>query len=168
MTPEQPKAIRVGHRCRVRVPEFVVRVGYPLDLRAETEKVLETRAAEIVRFLGLTVLRPESHKSVRQVARIAALEQCRRLGWGGPQRSIYRHPLPEFAGREFEVQRVRFVKTGTYIPATTWEGEYEPPALSDVKTHRLLELPFCPGENHGPLHPFGWLEIEAVNVDLLT
>jgi hypothetical protein len=164
-TPPKVPPIRVGDRCRIVTPAFVVRVGYPMDLATETRKVLEDRAAEIARFLGLLTIRPEAHKSVIRVARVVAYEQCKRLGWGGDKREIHRHTLPEFAGREFEVSGVRFVKTGVYCPADVWEGEYDPPALADVKTHRLLELPFCPGEDHGPLGWFNFLEIEAANVD---
>lgn len=163
------RPIRVGDRCRVVVPEFVVRVGYPMTLDGEQKAVLETYRREIEDFLSrlgaMRTLANPVNKSVWRIAREVAFQRCHINGWGGRMRTIHTVRIEEQAGMEFEVQRVRFVKTGEYVPAKVWDGEYESAYLADSETHRLLELPFCANTIEHPQIRGGFLEIEAKNVE---
>lgn len=171
MSTIKAEPIRVGALCRVVNPEFVVRVGYPLTVQAETEAVL----AEQGEFLRSTVIRltggfgcgTRLEKAVRAMAKEIAYLRCVGKGWGGKERAIHCHTLEEWRGRTFHVRGVRFVKTGEYYPAKTWEGEYEPAYLANEKTHRILELPCCPPADT-PIPLFSFLEIEAENVERVT
>jgi len=176
-TRRQPKTgtIRTLDRVRIVRPAFVVRVGYPLDFRTEADRLAAEKRADIDAFLrsqGVTLdpyggMKP----AVPKIARALAYELCRQAGWGGRERRIYTKELPEFAGREFHVQGVRFVKTGTYTPGglSGWYGEdQDPPFLSNEQTHRLLLTGL-----HGVIRDEPWaglddLEIEAANVERIA
>lgn len=167
MKVKKVRPIRVGDHCRVVVPEFVVRVGYPMTVPAEADKVM----AEQGQFLRETAVRlaggygsgTQLEKAVRAMAREIAYLRCKGNGWGGKERAIYRHTLEEWQGQTFHVQAVRFVKTGEYVPGTSWTGEYEPAYLANEKTHRLLELPYSPPADT-PIPWLSFMEIEAANV----
>jgi hypothetical protein len=99
-----------------------------------------------------------------------AYESCKANGWGGRDRRIHTHRFEEYAGANFTVQGVRFVKTGEYMPGRfygTYDGyEEDPPYLGNEKTHRILTTTFrevLPGGQWPDL-----LEIEAAHVEALA
>ena len=167
--------VRETDRVRVANPEFFVRVGYPMTLAGEEQRVREDRRAAIESFLaaeGVSTYQLPSlgcHKAVAQVARILAYWSCKQKGWGGRERRIYTHRIESLAGAEFDVQGVRFVKTGTYEPASTrgsYDGyDYEPAYLSNEKTHRIVRTTL-----YGVLPGSQWsdvLEIEACHLEVV-
>jgi len=97
-------------------------------------------------------------------------------GFGGTARSIHTEPYEQIKDEVAVVTRIKYVKTGTYNKGyggyDYYSGcyEYDPPYLSDEKTHKILELDLFLGEgkkSDGKLRALNsepvW--IEAVNVE---
>ncbi len=137
--------IRAGDTVRIVTPAFFVRCGYPLDYATECERVQKEKKDAIKAFLSSQGIRWGAYEvppAVWKIARALAYEYCKQAGWGGKERKIYTHEIPELAGRKCIVEGVRFVKTGIYNPARPGgyysEGEYDPPYLGDEKSHRIV------------------------------
>lgn len=168
------KIIRVGDRVRIETPQFFVRCGYPKTLESEAAEVEKLFAGQITDLLtkamvtrhhGLGYLSGRGHVESRareRIVRALAYGRLGTFGMGGSERTIYTVERPEFQGQETCVERVFFVKTGTYYAPSVsngWDGyEYEPGGLCDEKTHKILGLNFWCEETSG------WLSIEARNV----
>lgn len=139
--------IRVGDRVRVVTPKLFVRCGYPLSFDAVLAEVATKHRLAVEEFLGtLGVMLPASSyegypQSVGKVLKAVAYDLLRQRGHGGKERSIYTTEKPEFAGKEYAVTAVRFVKTGYYCPGyVDYSGDHNPPYLGSEKTHRILTL----------------------------
>lgn len=145
-----------------------------MTFQAETERLMREKESDIAAFLrsqgiayGLHTGQPSA---VWKIAQAVAYELCRKAGWGGRERKIYAHDLPEFAGRECVADGVRFVKTGMYTLGGGGgiDGDYEPPYLSNETTHRIVATSLI--GNVRPDDETWWpreLEIEAANVELI-
>jgi hypothetical protein len=176
LTRKKGNGIRIGDRVRVVNPEFFVRCGYPMVFQYEAKRVVRDRRESIESFLRSHDIEPYRldslglHPAVTKIAKVLAYELCKAKKWGGRERKIYTHRFDLYAGQDFSVASVRFVKTGEYISGEcygTYGGyEYEPAYLSNEKTHRILKLnifDLIPGQDwHNPL------EIESANVELLS
>ena len=149
--PKNPNIIRVGDRIRVDNPQFFIRVGYAKCLDSESEVVHEQFAHDINDLLIKTGLPMHSglseryYRTLQRIEREIAYARLKQFGMGGDRREIYTREVPEFAGKEYKVQGIRFVKTGKYYSPSSgysYDGEYdyEPGGLEDQKTHKLLEL----------------------------
>jgi hypothetical protein len=169
----KPKSpFQPGVMVRVVRPLFVARVGYPMTVHGEAEKLERERQDEIMAFLKSMGVQPDFYgrplRAVAEITKAIGYELCRQAGWGGRERSIHRREIAGLAGQETEIIRVRFVKTGRYDPGgpSGPDGEYDPPCLLSEETHRLLETRFWAGDYDG-VDGRTYLEIEAANVELV-
>lgn len=171
--------IRVGDRVKVVTPTFFLRCGYPITIDEEADRVLEEHQAAISKFLQETVkcssFYPEGgysihfvvdehmhRKASREIARSLAYIRCKQKGFGGKQRQLHTEERPDYKDQEGTVRKIRYVKTGEYVPAcgggyNPWgECDYDPPYLAEDKTHKILSVQF---------HGWGWIQdIEAIHV----
>jgi len=147
---------KIGDTVRVDTPLHVLRVGYPKTIadfkEAAGPKVYE--ALDLLRKVG--VYRVDSRRLKHEIAR----SLCKQAGFGGSQRSIHIEPRESLRGLVGQVTSIRYCKTGSYVPESSGDGEYDPAYLAGEKTHRLLVVE-CSHD------PFLWLETEDVNVTLL-
>ena len=163
------KPIRTGRLVRIVRPLFVVRVGYPLDFNQECERIRKEREKSILDFLHSQGIRwgmYEVPRALDKIVKALTYEEMRQNGFGGNERKIYTEERPELKGKAFHVQGVRFVKTGVRSAGyfDSHSGEYEPPFLSDEKTHRLLQAPHSMSGDYFDRPP----EIDAENVELVV
>lgn len=159
--------IRVGDYVRIVTPTFVRRVGYRLvwteviDDLATDPTVLD--AMRTLRLLPdsfvISVYASEWTKQpvIREFLTGLARAKVRQQKFGGPERMLHTYEIPEAAGRIVHVNGKRIAKTGTYdrgYQSSGWFGEpeYEPPCLTDIKTHVLLSTDFG--------------EIESIHVEI--
>lgn len=168
--------IRVGDRVRVVTPKLFVRCGYPLAFDAVLTEVRTNHLAVTEAYLkSVGVQMPVTTwkappQAVEKVLRAVAYELVRQQGYGGKDRRILTVDKPEWACVTRAVTAVRFVKTGVYNHGyQDYSGEYQPPHLSNEKTHRILTLAGAEWLDDDPIYPQGgrWrpVEIEAVNVE---
>tara|TARA_Y100000310_G_scaffold255757_1_gene263336 strand:- start:1501 stop:2079 length:579 start_codon:yes stop_codon:yes gene_type:complete len=158
--------IRAEDRVKVIKPEFFQRCGYPVTYQSEFDRIIASEEIkdEIGKCLStcLKIAAPVDRSgstqvgihnvyrncvdnlgAIQKIAKILAYESVRIKQHGGSQRKIYTKTIEKLAGKEFQVLRVRYVKTGTYIPPGFCgyaEGDWEPGYLEDAKTHKILEL----------------------------
>ena len=147
--------IRIGDTVQIVVPKAFVRCGYPMSLKDESKKILESMGKEIRLLVQRVAIAPEQHclpvslwtQNVdvpsERIASILAYEKMKAAHFGGRERRVYEEEKPELAGKSTVVISIRFVKTGTYVRGG-WSGgeydEYDPSCLSDEKTVKILEL----------------------------
>lgn len=160
--------IRVGDRVEIIEPHIFVRCGYPKtieDCICEVEKEHGEVLQKFVKDLGLSILPPFSPYGkdsffsdvYEEVRRAVAYARLRAQHFGGARRSVHTEYKENEKGRQYLVNGIRFVKSGTY-EAGGWYGgmdgyEYEPAYLTDQKTHKILRIGYFPD-----------MEIEAVHV----
>ncbi len=177
--PAKTGNIRVGDRVRVVTPKLFVRCGYPLAFDAVLAEVRKNYLAATKTFLAAAgvkmAVKPYDGQplSVEKVLRAVAYDLVRQRGYGGKDRRIITVDKPEWACVERAVTAVRFVKTGVYNRGyQDYSGDYQPPYLSDEKTHRILTLAGAEWLDDDPMYPQGgrWreVEIEATNVELVN
>lgn len=179
MGSRQPSKLVVGARARITTPAFFVRCGYPMNVGNETARILGEELHRIDQLLHSFGVHRDPlggiSRGAREIAKAVAYEVCRAKKFGGRERTIYTREIPAAAGMEFTIESVRFVKTGTYQPASghsyDWTGadDFEPAYLMDEQTHRIL------GTGLGAFRfDVEWddsgayaLEIEACHVELV-
>lgn len=158
----------VGAEVRIARPVFFLRCGYPLSVKDETQRVIEektTAIADFMRSVGVSDSIGDMEKSIRRIAGEIAFHLCKQSKFGGSERTIHTKELPEESGKICSIHSIRFVKTGIREPGHQYGGydgwEYEPPYLSNAKTHRIIETSLWNYELGT------YLEIEAVNVAMV-
>lgn len=174
MSTKKPQVYRVGDKVRVLEPEFFVRCGYPMEIAAEFEKFKKNYQEEIWEFLEKVnlVKRPTQifqtlpQQIFQSIARESAYWSCKTNKFGGNERKIYTKRITEAKDQIFKVVSKSRVITGTYNRAYQgYEGEFEPPYLSNSKTHIILSIwSFNLGDELHHAYPF---QIEAKNVQLV-
>lgn len=152
----KPKSIwKKDMMVRIVHPELFLRCGYPLDLKGETQRIIEWEGNIIADFLkdrgvilnGNDYTNDDRrwHKAVKKIANAIAYERIGQYGMGGRERTIHTLGCPGMRGEIVRVMGWKFVNTGKWFPAvhsTNYEGEhdYEPGGLDNQKQHRILEL----------------------------
>lgn len=154
--------IRVGDQVKIIVPNVFVRCGYPLTVQKVKDEVItkEQKDAiitmlkafdihynEYIADLALTLnYNTSGTEAYDKVLHTLSMEVLRQKKWGGRDRKIYIKPEPEYLNRVCNVISKRVVKTGTYTSGgggySSYDGdwEYEPPYLSNEKTHVILKV----------------------------
>jgi hypothetical protein len=171
--------IRRYDNVRIVHPNVFVRCGYPLTKKIMKERMTpEQLEAVVTMFKAFGIQsRPEiafdlskkRESSYDKVIDIIAERMLFGEQWGGAERQIYTEHRPELKGQTFQVIGKRVVKTGTYQPASSYQGyydmypEYEPAYLDGCETHVILELNHCED-----ITVYRNLEIERCNVELIT
>lgn len=152
LLPDNSIKLKVGDAVRVVVPKFVLRVGYPKDLKhyiAEAERLAGADVAALIQKLV-----PESqfvHGTDWKEQRVKE-RTLSNLGWlmahadqwGGRERTIHFIERPDLKDADGWVCGLRRVVTGTYSPGYRSGGyeyeEWNPPFLDNAKTHRIAKL----------------------------
>lgn len=152
--------IRVGDFVKVKVPKFVVRVGYPKSLVDYERELAESpEKQELISNLFEAIAGDDQvwhnqggrkHRSRYRVESELAYLMAKRDGFGGRERAIHWMEYPEHEGMECTVEEMRTVCTGSYYPPSGGHsfsgmfGEeddwYEPGGLSEMKRHRLARV----------------------------
>lgn len=167
---------RVGDTIKVINPEIVVRVGYPLTIQSIQESFTDKEKESIIELLkgfgmpyldgpDIDNLNGSFQKSYSQIFYDVSYKLARyrleQKRWGGKEKKIYTEIHSEFLGKEFYVCKKRIAKTGIYNDSYQSSGsyydppEYDPPYLSNVKSHILLMF----------LNGLETYEIESINVE---
>lgn len=151
-----------GAKVRIVKPSFFERCGYPISLAMECEEILGANREKIERFIyefGGSV----DNRTVDKVVAAIAYETLKKKKFGGRTRSIHNKERPGYAGQVDAIESVFFVKTGIYSSGSvSYDGEYDPPYLSDEKTHRILRL-----NSWFEDETYTALCIEAANVEIV-
>ena len=141
---------RPGDTGRIVIPRFVQRVGYPKtvadyhDQLDKMGKVVHQLIPQLIEAVGARV--PVRDGKPRQaIERQLAYLMAQSDGFGGPERSIHWTEYPELEGWPFEVCSMRTACTGFYIPAQGCDEDFDPPALTQTKHHRLATIGLRPG-----------------------
>lgn len=166
-----------GDIVRIIEPLVVTRVGYPLTKQDALVAVESQYAQRIYDFIASLLNRPTEFVITETDPRLyndlldaLASYWIRQQGYGGKERKIYTEPDEQLRSTDgWRVLSKRTVKTGTYCAggySSGWDGEpdYDPPYLSNEKSHVLLTLEQT-DVSIGKLWRIGPLEIEAVNVE---
>lgn len=146
---------RPGDRVVIMQPQVFVRCGYPFDIVAETDRILNEHEPDIWELIGRIdpsekPRRIFTENDMRAVASRLARIVAQRRGYDGNERRIYTRFEAEILSKEGTVYSKRVVKTGTrYGRGIDYDNH-----LADEKTHVILQV-------YGPMTMF---EIEAANV----
>ena len=145
--------IRVGDKVKIIKPEFFVRCGYPLCLQDACDIVKETYKEKICDFIqniGITTTKLFSTiendndflNTFDKIVKALAYDYVRANKFGGAERTIHTITEEVFQNKFMIVKEIQLVKTGIYIGTYSfgYEGEFDPPYLSDQKTHKILTL----------------------------
>lgn len=160
-----PDLIRAGDLVRVVNPEFFLRCGYPSSIAQEAEAILKKNKKEIEDFirslfpnfphsppLGIEYHEDYSWKGqlpgqvVKGIAHNLGRYKLIMSGFGGQERKIHTEKLEVEEDAIYRVNQTFQVVTGTYeygrggYNSYTEEYDYEPPYLSDMKSHRILDI----------------------------
>ena len=166
--------LRVGDYVRIITPERFIRCGYPLSHGDEFVSVKQELEPHITDFLkekcGInrypeTFSSDENHQASRLIDKIIsaiAYYRVKQKGFGGRTRQIFTESCPDLVGKEGNISKIFFVKTGEYYSPSGGYGsysneyDYDPGGLRNEKTHKILEL-WVPG--------YSTIQIEAKNVE---
>lgn len=160
MVSKKDRIIRVGDRVRILRPRIIKRWGYDNNLQDVVDEVLYNHKHTIEEFIhSLVHNRPlincatrVSNKAIQKVAFGLAYEIVHdRMRTGNVRKLFYKDGEEDFIvlnhqeGQIAEVSAVKIVQTGVYYPPTHSDdgwGSYVdcPGGLSDIKTHKLLQL----------------------------
>lgn len=178
----KPSIIRIGDNVRIKYPEIIIRIGYPMSFDEAVKEVMELYHNEIVKFLDTTIYKQKSSfvevydytklKTYNKIVSALAYEHLKSKQFGGRERKIYSEYRPELLGITAEVKYVFIRKTGIYFAPSggydSWSGEYdnEPGGLDKEKTHKILELDYWyPNEVIPYNAKSNYIQIEACNVE---
>ena len=171
---------RVGDRVKIINPEFFVRVGYPLTKEIAKETLISQKQRELIcHLLGENyvidkvgyadpkaddIFMTDSNKygCYYEILDVLAYHEIAKRNFGGKERKIYTKTLEEFRNKEAVIQKKRTVKTGEYHHGRNWgDGDYDPPYLSDEKSHIILTIDISNCWN------LEAREIESINLEKL-
>ena len=150
-----PKIIRKGDYVKVINPHQFVRCGYPISFADMCERVRKEHMHKIDSMMESILGKPEikiSKTSLEErwsrhynIVKIIAYHLLKKEGFGGNERKIFteeRTILKDVIGKVIDI---RYVKTGTRVPASRYSGgydgyDYEPPYLDNEKTNKILDI----------------------------
>lgn len=150
-----PTIIRTGDKVQIINPASFLRCGYPMDRNEVAALIEEEHRQEIIDFIKKINPAPANsphasrltNRVMKEIAVWLAHDRCDIQGFGGRERQIFRsEPEIYLKDRICVVNRVKYVKTGTYYPPTndydayTGERDWEPGGLEGVKTHKIIEV----------------------------
>lgn len=167
MTAKKP-IYRPGDRVVIMQPQVFVRCGYPFDIVAETDRILNQHESDIWELIGKIdpsekPRRIFTENDMRSVASRLARIVAMRRGYDGNERRIYTRFDADILGKEGTVYSKRVVKTGTrYGPSGGRDIDghwYESGGLENENTHVILQV-YGTGVT--------MFEIEAANVVHVT
>jgi len=194
---KDPNIIRVGDLVKVMNPRVFERCGYPMSFEDAVKEVENKYGDKIKEFIysiedeartyvmGFTLDRNEitnNDPTFNKIVRALAYNYLGRKKFGGRERKIYTKEVGHLLHRLVVVCKVRFVKTGFYMPGGgpyySYEDpypEYDQAYLDKEKTHKILSVSSVTNGQyddwkHGrPVSDIGWWEfdIEADNVKKL-
>lgn len=149
-------AIRIGDTVRIVKPERFIRCGYDNNLQSNIQTILDMKEDCEQLYSILSRLSGASHgasmrsifeqdtrlqnRVIREIAYQRMVNQKRH----GSKRKIFTKEEPSIAGLVSTVEKIKFVKTGTYYAASSYsyfDGyECDPAHLEDEKTHKIILL----------------------------
>lgn len=155
--------IKVGDRVKIINPEFFVRCGYDNNLKSQAELIESNHKRDILDLIGKVFPRkavwnpsgslPDEYYhegfrtnldiAVNKIASALAYEAVKRDMRSGAERKVFTKRRDLTIGWDcynLEVEKVKFVKTGKYVPSSSGYEDWEPGYLSGEKTHRILQL----------------------------
>ncbi len=145
-----PSIIRVGDLVQIVVPEYVVRVGYPLSKAMIVDEMTKDQKSKlhdsIKGIFDISLDEDENgYKIWKRLLNVIAEKILKSRGFGGRQRSIHTAEEKQLEGEIYRVSKRKVVKTGTYCPGGggyDYYGEYDynPAYLANEKTHVLYGL----------------------------
>jgi len=153
---------RVGDKIRIVNPEFVKRVGYPMDF-GEVMSEFYCKNKELIEKVSEDLLLKIYHhfpyegdfgKFIEAIVKVCASEIMRKECYGGAKRDIYTIDIPGLRNNVLTVTSRKIVSTG-YRSGVTGSQD-DPPSFQCTGRHVLLEVA-------GKLGAEGW--IEAKNVE---
>jgi hypothetical protein len=164
MTKKDENTIRVSDEVRIINPVFFIRCGYDYSLKDAKAEVTQKYSNQI--HLLLQQIK-EYNYPMDQNYKTRYIEIEHSLAKGilkhkinnFSERKIYTMEVPTMKDMKFYVIRIRFVKTGTYMPGY----DDESPSLSNMKTHKILSLTPYPYIYDGNIS-YSDNKIEAINV----
>ena len=170
LTKRQLKALAIfrPRDCAVVInPVVVTRAGYPLaleDLREELGEKYRSEIASFVKAVGLSGIHSVNDNILTAIARAEMVKRR----FGGNKRTLHTETIDKLMGQRVEVLDKKVVKTGTYSGAKIVGGwdygeEYDPPELSNAKSHVLVEIQTYTQDHFGLL-PADSYWIEARNL----
>lgn len=153
-----PSIIRVNDHVRVIIPEHFVRCGYPLTKEIVKDTIITKEQKQAIwKMLEAFGEHPTSVELIDNL-RVRLSGQGNSIfddildrmsgvvlaqnGWGGKERKIYTKTNNDLMGVYAYIISKKVVKTGIYHHGYTsgWEEpEYEPPYLSQEKSHVIYE-----------------------------
>lgn len=156
--------IRVGDQVKVIIPKIFLRCGYDNDFFSALEKVKIYR--EEAYALALVIYPNSMYETsalTDKILEALAYGQLRKDMKHLSKRKIFCEESPDLENKVFEVSKIFFVKTGIYnfglnMPIGWAHDDYQPPYLSNQKTHKILVI--CDYNYSGLKH-----RIEAKNVE---
>lgn len=192
---KKSQVFHIGDIIKIKNPEFFVRCGYPLskeDIRREflADKKKLTAFREFLRSIGLIssvgdnelFFMVESDQYSDILDRIC-FNLLKKQKFGGNERSIKTISIPELKNKEFKVGAKKIVQTGNRVNGSSrcglWDVDYEydPPYLSNQKSHVILTLDSISFEGCSEIFEIGKkyfgksnyfdLQIEEINVELV-
>ena len=157
---------RIWDKVRVKNPEVFVRCGYTLDVK-EVAKYLEEHHSGLINGFVHDLFQSvdenffpnrkkediskklsfNTKKFLGKIPTELAYRYCKRRGFGGDERKIFKEREDFFQDKEGRVMSKCCVKTGFRVPghAGSWEDDYEPPYLDETGTHIILKIKFDEG-----------------------
>lgn len=135
---------RIGDEVKILSPEIFIRCGYPLTIKDVINKVECQTRSEIVKAIEKISIPSwrEEKKLVNDIANILSRYYLRTINFGGSKREIFTTYNDTYKDKIAIVKNKRVVKTG--VRQEGWsnyeDNEYDPPYLSNVKTHIILTL----------------------------
>lgn len=181
-----PNIIRVEDKVKILNPEIFIRCGYPLTPADLYEEVAKQYGEKINAFVRETLGFPPKQISTTEeeidydfyydsreagtlenkILEAFCYYSVKMKGFGGKERKIYTETSKSYQDKIGIVEKIKFHKTGIYTPGrgpgySAYEpDDYDPPYLSNEKTHKILKLKF----------PYGYKEylspvqIESIHV----
>jgi len=155
MRKKDPTIIRVDDIVEIVESEFFERCGYPIDIKKQKEIILRNYRETIKEFVNDFPFNSSNisnwndgcfERTLIKIADALAYNYVYYNNFGGRQRKIYTHSQPDLKGVLMKVYRIKFVKTGLYIPGSGDHEDYDPAYLSNVETHKIL---------------YGWLNVRT-------
>lgn len=159
-----PNIIRVGDKVKILNPELFVRCGYELtpnneDLQSEVMDKYKDKIDEFIKSLfgpiqkvNASILFEEEYSYwddqdvntlESKIINALCYYEVKRKGFGGKERKIYATHVNKMKDIIGKVVKIKFHKTGTYIPGSYSYSaydlsDYDPAYLENEKTHKIL------------------------------
>jgi hypothetical protein len=175
--------IRVGDKVKIIKPEFFVRCGYDLTFESAMEQVEEKYSEKILGFINefnsvkipSILIRECDYRghAFERIVKALAYELIRNQMKDGNERKIITELEEERLNKECTVRHKFHVHTGIYNKGHYYKhsafdgGDYDPPFLSNLKVHTILQLDFYLGNFVNSMdteHATGLAQIDSLNV----